>query len=86
LARFEFKFRTVLFYFSFIFARLKNRVCLSHDVQVASAAWRAATKTVTGIGDLVQMIGDGHTGWVLSGQAVERSGGTVCDLHLARRD
>jgi hypothetical protein len=30
--------------------------------------------------------GDGHTGRVLSGRAVERSGGIVCGLHLARGD
>jgi hypothetical protein len=29
---------------------------------------------------------DGRTGRVLGGRAVERSGGTVCDLHLARGD
>jgi hypothetical protein len=55
-------------------------------VQVAGAAWRAAMRTVAGVGDLVQRIGDGHTGRVLGGCAVERSGGTVCGLHLARGD
>jgi hypothetical protein len=29
---------------------------------------------------------DGHTGRVLGGWAVERSGGTVCGLHRARGD
>jgi hypothetical protein len=53
---------------------------------VAGAAWRAATKTVTGVGDMVQRTGGGRTGRVLGGQAVERSGGVVCDLHLARGD
>jgi hypothetical protein len=47
---------------------------------------RAATRTVAGVGDLVQRTGDGHTGRVLDGQAVERSGGAVCGLHLARGD
>jgi hypothetical protein len=55
----------------------ENRVCLSHGVQVVGAAWRAATRTVAGVGDLVQRIGDGRTGRVLGGRAVERSGGTV---------
>jgi hypothetical protein len=59
---------------------------LSCGVQVVGAAWRAATRTVAGIGDLVQRIGDGHTGRVLGGRAVERSGGAVCGLHLARGD
>jgi hypothetical protein len=59
---------------------------LSRDVQVAGAAWRAATSTVAGVGDLVQRTGDGRTGRVLGGRAVERSGDAVCDLHLARGD
>jgi hypothetical protein len=41
---------------------------------------------VAGVGDLVQRTGDGRTGRVLNGQAVERSGGTMCGLHLARGD
>jgi hypothetical protein len=66
--------------------RLENRVCLSHGVQVAGAAWRAATRTVAGVGDLVQRIRDGRIGRVLGGRAVERSGGAVCGLHLAHGD
>jgi hypothetical protein len=34
----------------------------------------------------VQRTGDGRTGRVLGGRAVERSGGAVCGLHLARGD
>jgi hypothetical protein len=75
-----------LFCFSFILVSLENRVCLSHGVQVAGAAWHAATRTVIGVGDLVQRTGDGRTGRVLGGREVERSGGTVCGLHLARGD
>jgi hypothetical protein len=37
---------------------------------VAGAAWCATTRTVVGVGDLVQRIGDGHTGRVLGGRAV----------------
>jgi hypothetical protein len=59
---------------------------LSHGVQVAGVSWRAATKTVAGVGDLVQGTGDGRTSWVLSGWAVERSGGVVCGPHLACGD
>jgi hypothetical protein len=36
---------------------------------------------VAGVGDLVQRTGDGRTGRVLGGQAVERSGDAVCGLH-----
>jgi hypothetical protein len=65
---------------------LENHVCLSHGMQVTGAAWHAATTTVARIGDLVQRTGDGRTGRVLGGRAVESSGGAVCGLHLARED
>jgi hypothetical protein len=39
---------------------VENHVCLSRGVQVAGAAWRAATRIVTGVGDLVQRTGDGQ--------------------------
>jgi hypothetical protein len=55
-------------------------------VQVAGTAWRAAMRTVAGVEDLVQRTGDGRTGRILGGRAVERSGGVVCGLHLARGD
>jgi hypothetical protein len=51
---FKFESGTVLFYFPFILFRLENRVCLSHGVQVAGAAWRAATiRIVVVVVDLV---------------------------------
>jgi hypothetical protein len=84
LARFEFEFGIVLFCLSFIFVSLENRVCLSHGVQVVGVAWRATTRTMAGVGDLVQRIGDGRTGQVPGGRAVERSGGAMWGLHLAR--
>jgi hypothetical protein len=59
---------------------------LSRGMQVAGAAWRAATRIVTGVGDLVQRTRDGRTGWVLNGRAIERSGGAMCGLHRARGD
>jgi hypothetical protein len=55
-------------------------------VQVAGAACRASMTIVAGVGDLVQRIGDGRTGRVLSGQAIERLGGAVRGLHHARGD
>jgi hypothetical protein len=63
---------------------LENCVCLSHGVQVAGAAWRATTRIVAGVGDLVRRTGDGRTSRVLGGRAVERSGDAVCSLHHAR--
>jgi hypothetical protein len=43
-------------------------------------------RIVAGVGDLVQRIGDGRIGRILSGRAVERSSGAVCSLHRARGD
>jgi hypothetical protein len=51
---------------------------------VAGATWSVAMRIVAGVVDLMQRTGDGRTGRVLGGQAVERSGGAVCSLHLAR--
>jgi uncharacterized membrane protein (GlpM family) len=52
--RFEFESGTVLFCFVFLLSlfHLVNRVCLSRGVQVAGAAWRAATRIMAGVGDL----------------------------------
>jgi hypothetical protein len=67
LARFEFESGIVLFCFPLPLFHSENRVCLSRGVQVAGAAWRAVTRTVAGVGDLVQRTGDGRTGQVLGG-------------------
>jgi hypothetical protein len=74
------------FVFLLLFFRSENRVCLSHGVQVVGAAWRAAMRIVVGVGGLLQRTGDGRTGRVLGGRAVERSGDAMCGLHLARGD
>jgi hypothetical protein len=50
--------------------RLENHVYVSRGVQVAGAAWRAAMRIVARVGDVVQRIGDGRTGRVLSGRTV----------------
>jgi hypothetical protein len=55
-------------------------------VQVAGAAWREAMRIMSGVEDLVQRTGDSRTGRVLSGRAIERSGGAVCGLHRACGD
>jgi hypothetical protein len=66
--------------------RLENRIHLSRGVQVAGAAWWAAMRIVTEVGDLVQRTRDGRTGRILGGQAIEMSGSTVCGLHRAHGD
>jgi hypothetical protein len=84
--RFEFKSRIVSFVLHLSLFRLENHICLSRGVQLAGAACRAVTRIVAGIRDLVQRTGDGHTGRILGGRAIERSGDTVCGLHRARGD
>jgi hypothetical protein len=53
---------------------------------MVGAAWCAAMKIIAEVGDLVQRTGDGHTGRVLGGREIERSGDAVCGLHHARGD
>jgi hypothetical protein len=55
-------------------------------MQVAGAAWRAMTRIMSGVGDLMQRIEDGRTGHVLDGPTIERLGDTLCGLHRARGD
>jgi hypothetical protein len=57
---------------------------LSCGVQVAGVAWRAATRIVIGVGDLVQRTGDGHTCRVLGGWMIGTSGDAVFGLICAR--
>jgi hypothetical protein len=84
LSRFQFESVIVLFYFYFIFVSFgESRLLVSW---CAGAAWHAAMRIVAGVGDLMQRTGDGRTGRVLGGRVVERSGGAVCGLHLARGD
>jgi hypothetical protein len=61
-------------------------VCLSRGVQVAGAAWRAVTRIVTGVGDLVQRSKNDHTSQILGDRVIKRSDGAVCHLHRARED
>jgi hypothetical protein len=49
-------------------------------------AWRAGTRIMTRVGDLLQRTAYGRTGWVLGGRTIERSSGVVCGLHHARGD
>jgi hypothetical protein len=85
LAIFEFESGTFRF-FTFILYRLENRVCLSRGMHVVGVAWRAVTRIMTGVGDLMQRTRVGRTGWVLVGRTIERSGDAVCGLHRAGGD
>jgi hypothetical protein len=49
-------------------------------------AWHAVMRIMAGVGDLVQRTGDGRTGRILGGRAIERPGGAVCDLHCTHGD
>jgi hypothetical protein len=67
---------------------VENHVCLSHGVQVAGAAWRAATRIVAGVGDLVWRTKDGQAQVRYS--VVGRLGGrvtscAVCTVHEETR-
>jgi hypothetical protein len=55
-------------------------------VHVVGVAWRATTKIVVGVGDLMQRIGDGRIGRILGGQTIERSDDEVCGLYRTRGD
>jgi hypothetical protein len=65
---------------------VENHICLSHTMQVVGVTWRATMRIVVGVEDLVQRTGDGHTGQVIGGRTIERSGSAVCDLHRAHGD
>jgi hypothetical protein len=59
---------------------------LSRGVQVEGETWRAAMRTVTGVGDLIQRTGDDRTCRILGGRTIERSGDAVYGLHRTRGD
>jgi hypothetical protein len=86
LARFEFESEIGSFYFSFIFVLFEELSLL--------VSWCAGDRCGMVCSDEYHRRSrrpgaedrDGRTGQVLSGQAIERSGGAVCDLHRARGD
>jgi hypothetical protein len=43
-------------------------------------------RIMVGVEDLMQSIEDGHTGRILGGRAIERSGDAMCGLYRARGD
>jgi hypothetical protein len=83
LARFEFGSETFRLFYLYLYSFGESCLLLSW---CAGVAWRATMRIMVGVGDLVQRTGDGRMGQVLGGRAIERSGGAVCGLHLARGD
>jgi hypothetical protein len=68
---------------------VENYVCLSHDVQVAGAAWWATTRIVVGVGDLVRRTSDGQAQVEYS--VAERSRGrmtlyAIYTMHIEMRN
>jgi hypothetical protein len=59
---------------------------LSRGVQVAGATWQTTMRIMTGVGDLVQRIGDGRTSRVLGGRTIRSSDDAVCLVHHAQGD
>jgi hypothetical protein len=49
-------------------------------------AWYAATRIVAGVGDLLQMIENGHIGRILGGRVIEKSDDAICGMHRACGD
>jgi hypothetical protein len=65
---------------------VENRVCLSRGVHVECVVWWAGMMIVAGVGDLMQRTENCHTGRILGGQTIERSGDIVYGLHHAHED
>jgi hypothetical protein len=84
LSRFEFESGIFWWFYYLYLVCVENHVCLPRGVQVAGAAWQAATRIKAGVGDLVQKTRDGRTGRILGGRTIERSGDAVCGLYGAR--
>jgi hypothetical protein len=86
LTRIEFESGIGLFCFSFIFGSFGELHLLVSWCAGGRCGMACSDEDRVGVGDLMQRTGDGHTGRVLGGQAVERSGGAMCGLHLAHGD
>jgi hypothetical protein len=65
---------------------MENHVCLSHGVGVIGAAWRAAIRIMTRVGDQVKRTRVSRTGRVHGGWVIERSSDIVCCLYRAQGD
>jgi hypothetical protein len=66
--------------------RVENHVFLPCVVLVIGMSRQAATRIVTGVGDLVQSTRDARTCQVLDDRVIERPSDAVCGLYHAQRD
>jgi hypothetical protein len=70
--------------FTFFFVSFEESLLFVSWCAGGGVAPQVAMRIMTGVGDLVQRTGDGHTGQVLSGRMIESLGDAVCGLHCAR--
>jgi hypothetical protein len=84
--RFKFESGIVSFYFSFTFVSFGETHLLVSWCVGGMCGMACSDEDCGRSRRLVQRTEDGRTGRVLGGRAVERSGGVVCGLHLARED
>jgi hypothetical protein len=85
---FEFESGTFSWFYPIIFL-MENRVCLSYGVQVAGAAWRAVTRIMTEVGDMMRRIRDcqAQVGYLVAGRSKCRvTLCAVCTTHEETRN
>jgi hypothetical protein len=70
----------------YLYISVENRVCLSHDIQVTGMSWRAATRIMAGVGDLVQRTGYGQAqvGYLMAEQSRGRV--TMCAVCIVHKE
>jgi hypothetical protein len=86
LVRFEFESGIVSFCFSFTFVSFGESRLLVSWCAGGRCGMTCNDEDCGRSRNQVQRTGDGHTGQILGGRAVERSGGAVYGLHLALGD
>jgi hypothetical protein len=65
---------------------VEKSMCLSRDVQMTGAAWRATTRIEAGVGDLVQRTGDGQAqvGYSVAGRSRGRV--MLCAVYTVHKE
>jgi hypothetical protein len=88
MPRFEFESGTFRWFYYYIFISCEESCLLLSWCVVTDATWRATTRIVAGVGDLVQRIRDGQA--QVGYSVVKQSGGrvtlcAVCTMHKETR-